>query len=277
MKSAINAWSIPKHVSFAQAFSDAKEAGFEGIELNIDSDGEHALTPDITDEKLAEIRSLSIKYELPVVSISTSLWGGNMGLGTAQGIEASKNLLSAQIRCAKALGAGGVLIVPGGINDTTSLVQAYENCRSTLISLRDIIEQSGINIGVENVWNAFFTSPFDMARFIDDLNIKGLGAYYDLGNTIAFSNTGDWVEILGSRIKNIHIKGYKRGAGVNSSGEWCDISKASVSWGKVFKLLKNTGYDGYITAEVSKTDASQTDTEFYKMVCGEINSIISNI
>ena len=277
MQSAINAWSIPKHVPFEQMFSDVKAAGFKGIELNLDTDGAHALTLEITSEKLSEIHSLSEKYDLPVVSISTSLWGGNMGLGTAAGLETSKNILSTQLRCANALGAKGILIVPGGISDEVSLLQAYDNCEKTLLSLRKEIEQSGVNVGVENVWNAFFTSPFDMVRFIDGLEIKGLGAYYDLGNTIAFSNTGDWVQILGSRIKNIHIKGYNRSSGVNSKGYWTDISKASVDWNKVFRLLKNTGYDGYITAEVGKTDPSQTDAEFYKTVCGEINSIIEHI
>ena len=200
-----------------------------------------------------------------------------MGLGTSEGLKTSRSILIAQLRCAKALGADGILIVPGGKSDKTSLSQAYENCRKTLLSLRDEIEHSGINVGVENVWNAFFTSPFDMVRFIDGLGIKGLGAYYDLGNTIAFSHTEDWVEILGPRIKNIHIKGYKRVSGVNSKGDWSDISKASVDWNKVFRLLKNSGYDGYITAEVSKTDNSQTDAEFYKTVRGEIDAIIENI
>ena len=181
MKSALNAWSVKGDSDFETAIRDVKAAGFDGIEFNVDASGTHALTVDITDSELAKIASLSEKYDLPVVSISTSLWGGHMGIGSDDEIEASRTILNAQLRCAKALGAGGVLIVPGGMSDTISLKQAYDNCQKTLKALRGDIEKYKINVGVENVWNGFFTSPFDMANFIDALDCEYIGAYYDIG------------------------------------------------------------------------------------------------
>ncbi|MCI8387673.1 MAG: sugar phosphate isomerase/epimerase [Clostridiales bacterium] len=274
MKAGINAWSVRADANFETMFREVKEAGFEGIELNVDNSGVHALTLDITDEKLDEIAALSDKYALPIVSISTSLWGGNMGAGTPEAFEKSKQILECQLRCAKRFGATGILTVPGGMSDTVTLKQAFENSRDTLKKLIPIIEEYKINVGVENVWNGFFTSPFDMATFVDSIGCEYVGAYYDLGNTIAFSRTEDWVDILGGRIKNAHIKGFKRHSGLNGGGDWVDISKSNIDWTIVKKALDEAGYTGYITAEVFKADENMSWTDYYKMVCGEINDII---
>lgn len=274
MKSAINAWSFPKEWDMETCFARAKASGFDGIELNVDKEGAHALTLQVTDAQLKDIRALSERYQLPVVSISTSLWGARMIDCSPEGIAYARTLLRCQLRCAKALGATGILIVPGGLTEEVSLPEAYEKNQATLRALRADIEEGGIFVGVENVWNAFFTSPFDMARFIDTLDIKYLGAYYDLGNSIAFSYTGHWVQVLGERIKNVHIKGYRRIKGPNSAGSFVDISASSVDWTRVMRLLAQTGFDGYITAEVSKYDAEQSYPDFFSQVANEIKQII---
>ena len=274
MKTSINAWSIRSDADFETAIREAKDAGFEGIEFNVDAKGAHALTLDVTDAELARISSLSEKYDLPVVSISTSLWGGYMGQGTDAAFEQASRLLGCQLRCAKLLGAGGVLTVPGGMSDTLSLRAVRQSSIDTLKRLRGMIEDYRINVGVENVWNGFFTSPYDMTSFVDELDCEYIGAYYDIGNTIAFSRTEDWIEILGGRIKNAHIKGFRRASGLNSGGEWVDISKSNIDWKRVRAALDAVGYTGYVTAEVGKTDPDMSWSDYYRMVCGEINDII---
>ncbi len=274
MKASLNAWSVNPDSDFETMFCDVKKAGFEGIELNVDGNGKHSLTLKTSDILLDEIKSLSDKYNLPVVSISTSLWGTFMGTDTPEAFEKSKRILECQLRFAKYIGAGGILIVPGGMSDTITLKQAYINCRKTLRSLRETIESYKINVGVENVWNGFFTSPFSMADFIDSVECKYVGAYYDIGNTIAFSRTEDWIDILEKRIKNVHIKGFRLFSCINAGGEWVDISKSSVDWKRIRKALGSIGYDGYVTGEVFKDDPNIDWESFYHTVCTEINEII---
>ena len=81
MKKSLNAWTVAEETGFEQMFKELKEAGFDGIELNVDKEGHsaHSLTLSTTAEELADIKKLSEKYDLPVISISTSLWGGKMG------------------------------------------------------------------------------------------------------------------------------------------------------------------------------------------------------
>jgi L-ribulose-5-phosphate 3-epimerase len=277
MKKSINAWSVEHGVSFEDMFSRLAAAGFDGVELNIDGDNSsrHSLTMETSGAELAEIRALSEKYSLPVVSISTSLYEGGARLGSRDParVKAGQDLLRKQLVCAKALGAGGILVVPGGISPDCSIREAYENSLASLKPLIPEIEAAAINVGVENVWNGFFMSPFDMCRFIDELNCKYIGAYYDVGNVIAFSWSEYWIDLLGERIKNIHVKDYKRNGHINNGGVWADLLKGDVNWAKVVPALRNAGFDGYLTAEVGKSNASQSWDDFYAEVAAAVGTI----
>ena len=81
MKKSLNAWSVEKALNFEETFRAVSEAGFDGIELNIDAPGApHGLSMEFTQADYDRIRSLSEKYDLPVVSISTSLSAGMSGI-----------------------------------------------------------------------------------------------------------------------------------------------------------------------------------------------------
>lgn len=275
MKKSINAWSVDSKVGFEEMFSQIKEAGFDGIELNVDAEGhsEHSLTLSTTAEDLAEIKALSEKYELPVVSISTSLWGGKMG--SVEDRAFTEALLKKQLECAKALGATGILVVPGGMYPKVPLMDDIEASAAMLASMKDLINETKIYVGVENVWNGFFTSPLDMANFIDKLDCPYIGAYYDVGNVIAFSWSERWIEVLGSRIHNIHVKDYKRKGGINSGGTWEDLMEGDTNWEAVIPALRAIGFDGYLTAEVFKADDAMSYTDYYKKVCNAIAELIA--
>lgn len=276
MKKSINAWSVKSETPFEEMFAQIKAAGFEGIELNLDNPGSaHALTFDTSPAELAAIKALSEKYELPVISVSSSLYAGNMGSADEARRAFAAKLLLRQLELAQVLGATGILVVPGGISDTVSLKTAWENSLMTLKALKKDIEAKKIFVGVENVWNCFFTSPFDMVRFIDELDCAFIGAYFDVGNVAEFSNPENWIEILGSRIGKIHIKDFKRKNGTYSGGEWVDLLSGSVNWPKVIPALKAAGFDGYLTAEVGKDDPEQAYPDFYSMVSNQITKIIN--
>ncbi|MDD4679901.1 MAG: sugar phosphate isomerase/epimerase, partial [Clostridia bacterium] len=252
MKKAINAWSVPNGVSFEEIFQVISKAGFEGIELNLDKDNisGHSLTMSTGKEVFTEIKQLSEKYKLQVPSISTSLTGGKLSSNLAAERESAKDIIRKQIECAIALGADTILTVPGGMTDKISLLQAYENSLRTLEELKPEIEASKIHTGVENVWNGFFISPFDMKNFIDSLDSPYIGAYFDVGNVIAFSEPEYWIEILGPRIRKLHVKDFKRYSGLNSGGLFVNLMEGSVNWKKVIPALEKVGYDSYLTAEL---------------------------
>jgi hexulose-6-phosphate isomerase len=277
VKKSINAWSVDSGTGFIEMFAQIKAAGFDGIELNLDKEGNaaHALTFSTSYDELIAIKVLSEKFALPVVSVSCSLSGTIMGSPEAEERAFAAKVLLKQLECAKALGAAGILVVPGGMTDSVSLKTAWENSLETLKSLKGDIEQAKIFVGVENVWNQFFTSPFDVKSFIDSLELTYIGAYFDVGNVVAYSEPEHWIEIISNRIGLVHVKDFKRKGGMNSGGEWADLLTGSINWDKVVPALKTAGFDGYLTAEVGKNNPDQTYPEFYKMVSSQLEEIIN--
>jgi len=281
MKKALNAWTVDGGTVFEEMFKQLKEAGFDGVELNVDDVGHsaHSLTLETSDAELADIKALSQKFGLPVVSISTSMLGGyRMGAPDKADREYAKQIIRAQLKYAKALGATGILIVPGGVPQQKSFIRAYALSMQTLLELKPEIEAAQINTGVENVWNGFFMSPFDMASFVDKADSPYIGAYYDIGNVVAFSWTEYWIEVLGKRICNIHVKDFKRGGasgGLNAGGTFVDLLEGDVNWDAVVPALQAAGFDGYLTAEVFKGDENQSYVDYYKKVADGIGKIIA--
>ena len=276
MKSSLNAWSCPADHDFETVFRSLKAAGFAGVELNVDSEDNpsaHSLTIHTTAEELAAIRALSEKYELPVVSISSGQYAGGrtFGEGTQAGRDRARLIMETQIRCAEALGADGVLIVPGGIGEEVSIMQAWNNSQESLASMKDVITGTSVKVGVENVWNGFFMSPMEMARFIDELNIRNLGAYFDVGNVAIFSMPEYWIEVLGSRIVKIHVKDFRKTGG--NAGHFVNMLEGTIRWDKVVAALRKIGFDGYLTAELAAMPA--TPDYLYRITRDALDEIIA--
>ena len=270
MKKSLNAWTVERSLSFEETFAALKKAGFDGIELNLDRDpAGHAFSMDCTDADLKSVRGLSEKYGLPIVSVSTSMSGQS---GNPDAEDAMYAVLMKQIEIARGLGVHGILFVPGGMNETVSLDAARKNSIAFFKKYRNEIEASGITVGLENVWNGFFLSPYDMASMIDEIGSPSVGAYFDAGNMLAFSTSEYWVEVLGERIRYVHVKDYKRNGGINSGGSWQDITHGSADWRKIIPALRKAGFDGYLTGEVFNNPGLPMD-EYYKKVADEIGII----
>ncbi len=274
MQKSLNAWSVPGAVAFEDMFRSVAAAGFEGIELNLDREGAsaHSLAYSSGPADYARINKLALEYHLPVCSISTSLYANHLGSDDPAEAEDAKHVLLKQLECAAALGADGILVVPGGISDTRSIAQAYANSKRTLLELIPEINAAKIMVGLENVWNGFFASPFDMARFIDDLNCRYVGAYFDVGNVAIDSNPEDWIEVLGRRICKIHVKDFRR-AGWRG-GAFVNLLEGSIRWERVTPALRAAGYDGYLTAELA--DMSKTPEYLYRITSDALE-IIRNL
>ena len=60
-----------------------------------------------------------------------------------------------------------------------------------------------------------------------------------------------WIEILGKRIKRVHVKNFTReDAGGVLHGFGDNLLKGDVNWKNVVKALKKIKYKGFVTAEM---------------------------
>ena len=113
-----------------------------------------------------------------------------------------------------------------------------------------------------------------MASFIDSIDSPYVGAYYDVGNTFAFSWSEYWIDILGPRITHIHVKGFKRERGPNSGGTFTHGLDCGIRWERVIPALRQAGYQGAVTAEVGK-GKDEGYAEFYRKLADELNGMLA--
>lgn len=263
MRKGMNSWCLPPDLSLENIFKVTKEAGFESIELNMSESqpkdsitselgfkDNPALTLEITELELENIKALSVTYQLPISSIATGLhWTypltSNDETVRKKGLDIAKKMIEV---CA-VLGGESVLIVPGVVTETNSYDDCYDLAQSALKELALYAEPRGIVIGVENVWNKFLLSPLEMRRFLDEINHPSVKAYFDAGNVLQFGFPEQWVRILGNRITKVHIKDFRQDIG-NIRG-FTGLLSGDMKWSPLMEALREIGYNGDVICELS--------------------------
>jgi len=229
---------LPGNLSNAEKFRLAKKCGFEGIE-----------TSPMTDLKAAaELGKIAREEGTPIHSLLYGWWPPFTNRDpqvVGKKIEEMENAL----RCAKAMGADAVLLVPTRVTEEFSYQDAYKWSQEYVGRLIPTAEQTGVIVAVENVWNKFLLSPIEFARYLDELNSRWIKAYFDVGNVIIYGHAHHWIRTLGKRIVKIHLKDFKR-----SGYQWKNLLDGDVNWPQVRKALDEVGYNGYMTAELGGGD-----------------------
>lgn len=268
MIKSINIWALPgglaNELDPVDAMRQAKEAGFEAIELGISEKGVFSMkTKEATCEAWRrEAKSIGIQ----IASVATGqYWATPLTSEKASVRKKAYDFSVAMVERAGWLKAGAVLVVPGLVradfipnSPEVPYDFVYKTSQEQLKKLARVAEKNRIAIGVENVWNNFLYSPLEMARFVDEIKSRWVGVYFDIGNPVAYGNSYDWIRILGKRIKRIHIKEYKRGRNADGSVYWTPfpqgfdvpLGEGDVNWKLVKQNLKKIGYNGPATVEV---------------------------
>ena len=262
-------------MTFENVFKKAKEIGFEAVEIKVDAVGlsNRSLTTETTEAELAEIKALSEKYGIAVESVACSTYWNKAMFGSEdpEKKDFAVSMLRNHIRCAKGVGAEAILVVPC-IDREIGLIKSYDNTIKTFRELENEINESGIKIGLENVWNCFFSSPMDAKYVIEGIGNKNVGIYLDLGNMIVMNDAEWWIEILADHIIKVHVKDYKRENGRYFTGDDADLLEGDVNWEVVCPMLGKV-YDGAMTAEVFPGKGVDPD-EFYRSVNAALAKMI---
>lgn len=254
MKKSISIWSFYGDWSLKDKMKLAKDAGFEGIELDVSGDG--PITLDSDEDAIAAIGSLAADSGLTLSGLATGMyWEFNPASENAESRAQAKVVLEKQIRVASQLGIGAVLVVPGSVGadfipgcEELSYDKVWDRATEFISNALPLAKELGVDIGIENVWNKFLLSPLEMARFIDQFDDARVGSYFDVGNVLATGYPEHWIRILKDRIRRVHVKDYRRAVG--SVDGFVDLLSGDVNWPAVVQSLKSIGYSGWVAAEM---------------------------
>ena len=254
MKKSISIWSFYGDWSLKDKMKLAKDAGFEGLELDVSGDG--PITLDSDEDAIAAIGSLAADSGLTLSGLATGMyWEFNPASENAETRAQAKVVLEKQIRVASQLGIGAVLVVPGSVGadfipgcEEVSYDKVWDRATEFISNALPLAKELGVDIGIENVWNKFLLSPLEMARFIDQFDDVRVGSYFDVGNVLATGYPEHWIRILKDRIRRVHVKDYRRAVG--SVDGFVDLLSGDVNWPAVVQSLKSIGYSGWVAAEM---------------------------
>ena len=252
MKKAINAWAFPNEMPVRERIRLAAEAGYDGIELIFTEDGETSLL--CSDAELAEFKAVADGYGIAIPSVVGSVFhSSNLADPDPAVIDAALDRGARMLHGAAVLGADTALVVPGRVyketddpNGRYDLV--YDNTIKNVRRFADAAKKEGVYIGIENVWNKFLLSPLEMRTFVDYAESPWVGVYFDVGNFLPWAYPEQWIRILGSRIKKLHLKDFKTAVG--TSPGFVDLLEGDVDYVEVMHACREVGFDDYCVAEV---------------------------
>ena len=226
--------------SLTDKFKAAKEAGFEGVELNV---------PGIDVE--ANIAAAKASGLIIDGTVGNYHWKERHSDPSAEVRATALEKLKTGLRETAAVGADTMLLVPAHGKDGSD-AEVYERAMAAINEALPTAEETKVSILIENVWNDFLydhaggsdQSAEKLAKFVDAFDSPWVGVQYDIGNHWKYGDPAAWIRTLDHRIKKLDIKGFSR-----ESGKFTKITEGDINWPEVKQALQDIGFSGWIAAD----------------------------
>jgi hexulose-6-phosphate isomerase len=191
MKKSINLWAFPypEKMNLRECLKLAKDAGFDGIELNYDL--ENDLSPKSGTKEFHAIRKTAEEIGITISGLCSFLYWpysltSNNPVQRARGLE----LAGLMTQAASDLGTENVLLVPGAVcipwianHDPVPSDVCDRRAREAVAKLVPKAEKLGVYLNIENIFfNGYLLSPTEMNAFVDSFQSKHVRVHFDTGN-----------------------------------------------------------------------------------------------
>jgi hexulose-6-phosphate isomerase len=237
---------LPKELPYTQRFTVAREAGFDGIEMQ---------TVALAGEA-QEILEASNKTGMRIHSVmNADHWRFPLSSSDREVVDRSVAGMETSLRNAALWGADAVLLVPAVVDATTSYRDAWMRSQRVIREqLLPLARELKVIVAVEEVWNKFLLSPLEFARYIDEFDSPWVKAYFDVGNVVFYGYPQDWIRTLAERIVKVHLKDFQLDR-PNGRFFWKNVGEGDIDWLEVQRAFGAIDYRGFMTTEVAGGDA----------------------
>ncbi|MBX3452308.1 MAG: sugar phosphate isomerase/epimerase [Planctomycetaceae bacterium] len=257
-KKSINLWAFPypQQMSLEQCLRLAKEAGFDGIELNYDLESD--LSPKSGTAEFTAIRKLAEKIGIAISGMCSFLfWPYPLTANDPARRERGLELAGKIAQAAHDLGTENVLVVPGAVHipwrddyDPVPNDVCEQRAKEAIGKLIPQAEKLKVHLNMENIFfNGFLMTPMEMNAFVDSLNSEYVHVHFDTGNIMEYQFPEHWISILGNRIRNVHLKEYTKKGSDHSLEAFRPLLDGTTNWPAVLEAFDRTNYRGYLTFE----------------------------
>jgi L-ribulose-5-phosphate 3-epimerase len=258
MLKSINLWAFPypERMNLEECLRLAKDAGFDGIELNYDLDND--LSPKSGTREYQAIRRLADRIGIQISGLCSFLFWpypltSHDPVKRARGLELAGKIAEA----AHDLGVENVLVVPGAVHipwrDDHEPVPndvCDRRAREAVGQLARQAERLKVSLNMENIFfNGYLMTPMEMNAFVDSIGSERVQIHFDSGNIAMFQHAEHWVPILGKRTKNVHLKEFTKKGTDYSLETFRPLLDGTTNWPALTEALDQTGYRGFLTFE----------------------------
>ena len=258
MKKSINQWAFPypDKMNLQECLQLAKDAGFDGIELNYDLDND--LSPKSGTTEFKAIRKMADKIGIAISGLCSFLfWPYPLSSNDPQKRSRGLELAGKMAQAAHDLGVENLLVVPGAVHipwRTDHAPVPNDVCdrraKEAIGQLVGAAEKLGVYLNIENIFfNGYLMTPMELNAFVDSFQSPHVRVHFDTGNIMMFQFPEHWISVLGKRIKNIHFKEYTKKGTDYSLETFRPLLDGTTNWPAVMEALDQTGYRGYLTFE----------------------------
>jgi len=258
MKKSINLWAFlyPSKWTLKECFELARDAGFDGVEINFGLEGEFSAKS--SDEEIREIGRLAKRCGVKISGVCSFLfWPYSMTASDPERRKKGIELAARMIEATRLAGTENLLVVPGAVY--APWVENFEpvpndvcarRARQAVRKLLPAAEKAGGFLNIENIFaNGFLFSPQEMKEFVDSFRSERVRVHFDTGNIMEYQFPEHWIPILGKRIQNVHLKEWDKRTREFSLHAFRTLLDGTTNWPAVIEELDKTGYRGYLTFE----------------------------
>lgn len=258
MLKSINLWAFPypERMNLRECLQLAKDAGFDGIELNYDLDND--LSPKAGTRDYEAIRRMADQVGIRISGLCSFLFWpypltSNDPAKRERGIELAGKIAQA----AHDLGVENVLVVPGAVHipwrtdhEPVPNDVCERRAREAVGKLVGQAERLKVFLNLENIFfNGFLMTPMEMNAFVDSFASDRVRVHFDTGNIAMFQFPEHWISVLGKRIRNVHLKEFTKKGTDYSLETFRPLLDGTTNWPAVTDELEKTGYKGFLTFE----------------------------
>jgi len=258
MKKSINLWAFPYpgKMTLEQCLQLAKDAGFDGIELNYDLESD--LSPKSGPKEFEAIRKAAERIGIAVSGLCSFLFwpfplSSNDPAKRGRGME----LAAKMVEAAHHLGTQNLLVVPGAVcipwrtdHEPVPNDVCDNRAREAVAKMLPLAEKHKVSLNIENIFfNGYLMTPMEMAAFVDSFHSEFVKVHFDTGNIMEYQFPEHWIDQLGKRIKNVHLKEFTKKGTDHSLEAFRPLLDGTTNWPAVMEAFEKAGYGGYLTFE----------------------------
>jgi len=258
MKKSINLWAFPypEKMNLERCLRLAKDAGFDGIELNYDLDND--LSPKSGSKEFLQIRKLAEKIGIAISGVCSFLfWPYPLTSSDPEKRARGVELAAKMTQAAHDLGTENLLVVPGAVHipwrtdhEPVPNDVCDRRAREAISKLVPVAEKLGVSLNMENIFfNGYLMTPGEMIAFVDSFQSDRVRVHFDTGNIMLFQFPEHWISILGNRIKNVHLKEFTKKGTDHSLESFRPLLDGTTNWPAVLQAFDQINYRGYLTFE----------------------------